>query len=171
MNDVVVKVFAVNPAAVLPRAATQQAACYDVHACLTAHTRIETINEYGEHRERPVTEGMFTVFAGERALIPTGCIFDIPQGWSMRLHPRSGIAWKNGVSLVNCEGVIDSDYVDQTMIALINHTEINFVIKHGDRIAQMELIPVCKAAFELIDQPPKSKSDRTGGFGSTGVET
>ena len=106
---------------------------------------------------------------GDRALIPTGLILDIPIGYSVRIHPRSGLALKQGLTLVNCEGVVDSDYVEQMYIALINTSDKNAKIEHGDRIAQIELVQ--KLDVQLVPRigKPEQKTTRIGGFGSTGV--
>ena len=169
MNSV--GIYLTNPQAVKPVRATSDAACWDVSACLVDSTRVQAINQFNEHQNRLVEDSKLCIFAGERALVPTGCIFDIPQGWSIRLHPRSGLAWKHAVSLVNCEGVIDSDYVNETYVAVINHSSLPFVINHGDRIAQFELVP--QQIFQLVNlaQAPGVKTNRSGGFGSTGVES
>jgi dUTP pyrophosphatase len=89
----------------------------------------------------------------------------------MRLHPRSGLAWKQGISLANAEGVIDADYIQETFVCVLNMTDVSHVIKHGDRIAQLELVPVWDLRFEEVDVAPSQKTDRQGGFGSTGVHT
>ena len=106
---------------------------------------------------------------GMRLMIPTGLIFDIPVGYSVRIHIRSGIALKQGLVLVNHEGVIDADYVDPTFILLTNISEQDAYIFHGDRIAQGELIPDLAYNVEETYTQPAQKTDRVGGFGSTGT--
>jgi dUTP pyrophosphatase len=101
-------------------------------------------------------------------MVPTQLIFDIPEGWSMRLHMRSGLAIKGGLVLSNSEGVIDSDYTDQLMILVTNTSEIPVRINHGDRICQGELVPVYRTGFASTATRPSPKTSRTGGFGSTG---
>ena len=160
-----------QPQAKPPRRATTESACWDVYACLVAGMKVQVNNEWNEHATRTVTDSQITLFGGERALIPTGWIFDIPLGHSVRLHPRSGLAWKQGVSLANSQGVIDSDYVEETFVCLYNMTEVQHVIHHGDRLAQMEITPVCDFVFREHDQTPAVKTDRQGGFGSTGIHT
>ena len=105
---------------------------------------------------------------GHRAMIPTGLIFDIPLGYSVRLHSRSGLAVKSALTLANHEGVIDSDYVDPTYLVMYNGSSVDVVIRHGDRIAQGEMIP--DLAYEVLEtaERPLQKTDRIGGFGSTG---
>jgi dUTP pyrophosphatase len=96
-------------------------------------------------------------------------VFGIPRGYSMRVHPRSGIAWKNGVTVFNCEGVIDSDYTHETYVMLVNNSTERFTIKNGDRIAQAELVPVVSHVFTVTHDPITTTSNRIGGIGSTGV--
>ena len=100
-------------------------------------------------------------------------VFNMPIEFSARLHPRSGIAWKNGITLINAEGVIDSDYDKEVFVPLYNTTNIPYKIKHGDRIAQVEFIqPFRRASYITYTQatPKRSRSsNRKGGFGSTGV--
>ncbi len=106
-----------------------------------------------------------------RALIPTGMVFDIESDYSIRIHPRSGLSWKHGITLINCEGVIDSDYREEVFIPLINTTEVPYTIEHGDRIAQFEIIRYNDTITYLTttESTAKRKADRVGGFGSTGV--
>jgi len=158
-----------NAQAVTPKQATTQAACWDLSACLTDGDRVQVYSAWNEYTTRVVSQQQFTLFGGERALVPTGWIFDIPEGYSMRLHPRSGLAWKQGITLANAEGVIDSDYTQETFVLLYNSTETQHVINHGDRISQLEIVSVCEFAFNEQAQAPDVKTDRQGGFGSTGI--
>jgi dUTP pyrophosphatase len=156
--------------AVPPKRATQQAACWDVSACLQEDVKVQVMSAWNELHVRQTQEQQITLFGGERALIPTGWTFDIPSGYSLRIHPRSGLAWKQGISLANAEGVIDSDYIQQTFVLLWNTTEAPCVIRHGDRIAQLELVPVLEFQFEESESEILTKTDRQGGFGSTGLQ-
>ncbi len=105
---------------------------------------------------------------GEVTLVSTGIIFDIPAGYSVRLHPRSGISIKHGITLINAEGVIDSDYVNEVKVPIINHGSSDFNIVHGMRICQAELVRDIPMVTREIYSAPGQKTDRTGGFGSTG---
>lgn len=108
------------------------------------------------------------VQAGERKLIGTGLSFEIPEGYELQIRPRSGLAIKNGISIVNTPGTIDSDYRGEVKIILINHSTETFVIKKGDRIAQAILSPVVHA--ELMETDSLTDTARSaGGFGHTGV--
>jgi dUTP pyrophosphatase len=104
---------------------------------------------------------------GGRALIPSGLRLEIPTGYEVQLRPRSGLALKHGVTLLNTPGTIDSDYRGPLGIILGNLGEDPFLVSHGERIAQMVVAPVILARFEVVE----SLSDTTrgsGGFGSTG---
>lgn len=109
-----------------------------------------------------------TLEPGERALVPTGVAIALPEGFAAFVHPRSGIAIKNGISMVNTPGTIDAGYRGELQIALINHDlREKFAIKRGDRIAQLVIQQVEKAEFIEVEKLPGSaRSD--GGFGSTG---
>lgn len=108
-----------------------------------------------------------TLAPGERRLIPTGLIAEIPSGFEMQIRPRSGAALKQGLSLPNSPGTIDSDYRGALGVILINLGSKPVVIAHGDRIAQAVIAPVAQASFELAET--LSETERgAGGFGSTG---
>lgn len=109
-----------------------------------------------------------TLEPGKRAIIPTGIFFEIPEGYEIQVRPRSGLAAKNGVTVLNTPGTIDSDYRGELKVILINLGEQNFVINNGDRIAQLIIAPVTQAKFNISDS--LSETERgTKGFGSTGV--
>lgn len=103
-----------------------------------------------------------------RALVPTGIRVEIPPGFEMQLRPRSGLALKHGLSLINTPGTIDSDYRGPLGVLMINLGADEFVIRHGERIAQLIVAPVVQARFEISGS--LSDTDRgAGGFGSTGT--
>jgi len=105
---------------------------------------------------------------GQRGLVPTGLIVEIPDGFEGQVRPRSGLALKNGISLVNTPGTIDSDYRGELKVIMINLGEDHFMVNYGDRIAQLVIAPVVQAQIVEVDQI--SESERGGGgFGSTGV--
>ena len=105
---------------------------------------------------------------GERFMIPTGIAIALPPGWEAQMRPRSGLAAKHGISLVNTPGTIDADYRGEIKIILINHGSEEFTINRGDRIAQMVITPVWQANFEEVDDLDETERG-AGGFGSTGV--
>jgi dUTP pyrophosphatase len=164
------KVYKSSIEAIIPEYATESSACFDIHACLMPHIPIKCrvwnndedilhVNEYGILIVPPMT----------RVLIPTGLIFDVPKNHSIRLHPRSGVAFKSAVTLINCEGVIDEDYIEPVYVALLNASNKPFQITHGDRVCQAEI--VCDSRYPVVETKikPNIKSNRRGGFGSTGV--
>ena len=101
------------------------------------------------------------------AVIKTGLAFEIPQGYVMRVYSRSGHGFKNGVRLVNCVGVIDSDYRGEVMVGLKNDGPTMMWVRQGDRIAQAIIEPVERIEFEWADELSSTKRGQ-GGFGSTG---
>jgi len=104
---------------------------------------------------------------GERMLIPTGLAFAIPPGYEAQIRPRSGLALQYGLTLLNAPGTIDADYRGEIGLILINHSDKAFVIKRGDRLAQMVISKVYRADFEEVES--LERTDRaSGGFGHTG---
>ena len=100
-------------------------------------------------------------------LIPTGLFIAIPEDTEVQIRPRSGLAAKSSISVLNTPGTIDSDYRGEIKIILFNHGKEEFTVNNGDRIAQMILIPVLKAEFEEVKELPETVRG-SGGFGSTG---
>lgn len=110
-----------------------------------------------------------TLAPGERALVPTGIIMAIPQGYEVQIRPRSGLAIKHGITMANSPGTIDSDFRGEIHLIVINHGQQAFTVKHGDRMAQMVVQKIHQA--ELVQMRDLDQTDRGhGGFGSTGVE-
>lgn len=145
MNKVDVKVVAQN-GAVIPEYKTLGAAGADICALL---------------------ENSITIKPFERAMIPTGLFFEIPEGYEIQVRPRSGLAAKNGVTVLNTPGTIDSDYRGEVKVILINLGKEDFVVNNGDRIAQIIVAPVTIGNF--IKSETLSETERgDGGFGSTG---
>jgi dUTP pyrophosphatase len=104
---------------------------------------------------------------GRRQLIPTGIAVSIPEGYEAQIRPRSGLAFRDGITVVNTPGTIDADYRGEVGVLLINHGENPFRIKRGDRVAQMVIVPVVRAAMEWVDDLDET-SRSEGGFGHTG---
>ena len=103
----------------------------------------------------------------ESELIPTGISIAIPEDTEIQIRPRSGLAAKSNISVLNTPGTIDSDYRGEINIILFNHGKEDFVVNNNDRIAQMILMPIVKAEFEEVENLPKTLRG-SGGFGSTG---
>lgn len=109
-----------------------------------------------------------TLAPGKRALVPTGFIFEIPQGFEAQIRPRSGLAFKNGITCLNTPGTVDSDYRGEVKVLLINLGDEDFIITRGMRIAQMVIAPVTQ--MPVVEVTETSDTARgAGGFGSTGV--
>lgn len=105
--------------------------------------------------------------SGERAFVPTGIKISIPEGFEVQVRPRSGLAAKNGVTVLNAPGTIDSDYRGEIKVILINLGKEDFTIKNGERIAQLVVAPVTRGVFvkaQALDNTERGE----GGFGSTG---
>ena len=133
----------------LPSRGTVSSAGLDLSACVDA----------------PVT-----LMPGKRALIPCGFAMAIPDGYEAQVRPRSGLAAKHGVTVLNSPGTIDADYRGEVKCILINHGEEPFVIETGMRIAQMVVAPVTMSAIEVVTSVTATARG-AGGFGSTGVKS
>ena len=108
-----------------------------------------------------------TINPSKTAIIPTGIAVAIPKNYEIQIRPRSGLAAKKGISVLNTPGTVDADYRGEIKIILINLGKKLFVVKSGDRIAQMILCPVAKGKFKEVRKLPKTTRGK-GGFGSTG---
>ncbi|MDC0674036.1 dUTP diphosphatase [Nannocystis radixulma] len=138
----------VHPDAQLPARMSADAAGMDLAACLPT--------------------GPIELAPGERRLIPTGVAVAIPAGHEGQVRPRSGLALKHGLSIVNAPGTIDADYRGELKVILVNLGAAPFVVAHGERIAQLVVAPVVfPAVVEVSDLPAAERGE--GGFGSTGV--
>jgi dUTP pyrophosphatase len=109
-----------------------------------------------------------TLSPGERAMIPTGLAIALPAGYEAQVRPRSGLAAKNGVTVLNTPGTVDADYRGEVKVILINLGDVPFEIERGMRIAQMVIAPVTQAGFTEVDELPETARG-SGGFGSTGT--
>ena len=169
-DNVDVKIYKLFPEAHMPELGTEWAACFDLKASLRDSDEVTVFNATNIKSKRKCANGSIFIYSGERALIPTGLVFDLDENQSMRIHPRSGLAFKDGITLANSEGVVDSDYVQQTYVVLYNMSDKVFIVEDGDRIAQAEVLEsYSKFVFEEVFDEPETKTSRTGGFGSTGV--
>jgi dUTP pyrophosphatase len=175
--------------ALAPAMSTGEAACYDLHAHLHGPVvDTETMLEMREvslytpenkliyastdiHWINDHPRSKVVIPPRHRAIIPTGIIFDIPSGYSVRLHPRSGLSIKQGFIVANCTGVIDSDYFHEIKALMVNTSNVPITVNHKDRICQAELVSVVAHSFKETLNKPKQRTDRVGGLGSTGIET
>tara|TARA_Y100000590_G_scaffold235004_1_gene264644 strand:+ start:9777 stop:10214 length:438 start_codon:yes stop_codon:yes gene_type:complete len=113
------------------------------------------------------TKNKIVIMPGKIAMVPTGITVAIPKNYEIQIRPRSGLAAKKSISVLNTPGTIDSDYRGEIKIILINLGKKSFVIKSGDRVAQMIVCPVVKGKFKEVKHLPKTIRGK-GGFGSTG---
>lgn len=141
--------YTLAPGAVAPTRATPGAAGMDLHAHLPDGARV-------------------SIPPGERAHIPTGVSVALPPGHEGQVRPRSGLAWKRGVTVLNAPGTIDADYRGDLGVLLVNHGNDDFAVEHGDRIAQLVIAPVADVALCPADALPPTQRG-AGGFGSTGT--
>lgn len=167
----VLKMYRICPDVKLPSFATKQASCFDLFFYGKNKKAIKGFTQHNKPIDRSYYGNQFSIAPGERVLIPTGLIMDIPEGFSVRLHARSGLSLKSGLVLANAEGVIDSDYTEETFVMLYNISGNSVTINEGDRIAQGELIKDEQYTIEATPVRPIAKTDRMGGFGSTGVSS
>lgn len=103
----------------------------------------------------------------QRAVIPTGLAISLPPGFEGQVRPRSGLAAKNGVTMLNTPGTIDSDYRGEVQVILINLGDEDFVLNRGDRVAQLVIAPAARAEFEMAEELEDTRRG-PGGFGHTG---
>jgi dUTP pyrophosphatase len=135
----------------LPYKATEGSAGYDVHA-----SGVDWREEGFELRHKQIIR------------VSTGLCADIPQGWEIQIRPRSGLASKYGVTVLNAPATIDSDYTGEIYVLLINHGYEDFIIRDGDRIAQFVFAPVYNVNVKSVDVIEKRTHRGCNGFGSTG---
>jgi len=144
MKKLDVKVKILNPDAIIPKYQTSEAAGFDLHS----------VDEK-------------TIKAGERDVVKTGLAVALPKGYELQVRPRSGLALKNGITVLNTPGTVDSDYRGELMVILLNTSKEDFVIKKGDRIAQAVIKEILRADFAVVDELDSTERG-SGGFGSTG---
>jgi dUTP pyrophosphatase len=146
MSTVDVRVKLLRDTAQLPAYMTEQAAGMDLFACL---------------------DEALQLLPGQRCLVPTGLALAIPVGFEGQIRPRSGLAVKKGLTLVNAPGTIDADYRGEVKVVIINHGTDPVTITSGERIAQLIIAPVLRACITLVDELDTTARD-AGGFGHTG---
>ena len=140
-----VKILKIHPEATVPQYATSGASGLDLHARIPHEIYLQP---------------------GVRYACPTGIGIELPEGFEAQVRPRSGLARKNGVTVLNAPGTIDSDYVSEILVILINHSDTAFKVEPNMRIAQMVIAPVIRVSLEQVDSLTETGR---GGFGSTGT--
>ncbi len=166
-TDTIIVVEKLYPDVELPEYATAGSAAMDVKAYVKG-VQVTTYTESNKKYQQLVVDGVpVVVYPRERVLIPLGFKGKIPEGYQVKVLPRSGKALKEGVIVSNSPGTIDSDYPGEWGVILHNTSESKLEINHGDKIAQIELQPVYRMQFEegVVEQT----TERVGGFGSTGT--
>ncbi|MGN0907865.1 MAG: dUTP diphosphatase [Bullifex sp.] len=113
-------------------------------------------------------DGAIVIEPGKAAMIPTGIRAAIPDGFELQVRPRSGLALKKSITVLNTPGTIDSDYRGEIGIILINHSGFPFTVNHGDRIAQLVFARYARAVYTVVSELDETERG-SGGFGSTGV--
>jgi dUTP pyrophosphatase len=146
MSDLKVKIKKLKPGATLPISQTIYSAGMDLCACLDAPLTIKPM---------------------ERVIVPTGLSIELPDGYESRIHSRSGLSFRDGISMANGTGIIDADYRGEYGILLINFSDKEFVIEHGMRIAQLVISRYEHVTWDEVEELSETKRG-TGGFGSTG---
>lgn len=150
----------------LPKYSIEGSAGMDLRADFS---RVSKENRLIIHGDADYTEQIeVTLYPGSRMLIPTGLKIALPEGYEARIQPRSGLALKNGISIVNTPGCVDANYRGEIGIILINHGLEPFTIKHGDRIAQMIVSKTEYIEFEQVEELNDTNRG-SGGFGSTSI--
>lgn len=139
-----IQIKRVRPDAILPQYATNGSAGADLYSTET-----------------------FRVEKGNRCLVPTGIAINLPEGYEAQIRPRSGWAYKSGLTVLNTPGTIDSDYVGEVKVLLINHGSAPVSIRPGDRIAQLVIAPVIRATWQEVESLDETVR-ASGGFGSSG---
>ena len=129
----------------------------------------ETNSSAGMDLRAYLPDGSISLDPKQRTLIGTGLFFEIPQGFEIQIRPRSGLALKHGVTVLNSPGTIDADYRGEIKVILINHGEEPFLIEHEMRIAQMVVSKYQQVQFKLVKELTSSERG-SGGFGSTGTK-
>lgn len=157
----------------LPKYETPQSAGLDLRVDFSKNDLNNPIKVYGDGQFIPANEVQKTpslyLESGSRALIPTGLYMAIPNGYEIQLRPRSGLAIKEGISLINCTGTIDADFRNEVCVPIVNHSNKVVCIEDGERICQGVLNKVEQIEWDKVNSIKElGTTDRKGGFGHTG---
>lgn len=160
-----IKTRLLYPGALLPKKSTQLASGFDLHAY-----EILDVDDFLEFK--PNVDHAFsryTIYPGERVFVRTGIAVEIPEGWEGQVRPRSGLALKHGITVVNTPGTIDADYSGEIGVVLLNTGDHALIITKGERIAQLVFSPVFHNV-QLVEGKTRTNTERgSGGFGHTGI--
>lgn len=151
-----------------PQYATERSACADIRAYLWEGMTIKLYDPTNKEYHTIVSNCEITLPPRWRALIPTGFALDIPDGHSVRTHPRSGLSAKEALTVICGEGVIDEDYQNELLVPLVNLSDIHVQVTHNERIAQAELVKDLRCTWTFVTNLSDKNSSRKGGFGHTG---
>ena len=167
-----------HPDAIIPKYQTKGAAGFDVHALITkdikdSHNRTHILHTDYSHKDGIWEESpVIYLEPNSRFIVHTGLAFSVAEGYEMQIRPRSGLAAKHGITIVNSPGTLDNGYLNELFIILHNLGEENFIIRNGDRIAQCVINKFEHADFDEVEEFPQEvlDTDRGGGLGSTGIK-
>lgn len=172
----ILTIYRIDETVPLPTFGTSYATCFDLRY---APRDAKVIKGYNSRNEEIVSylddHKSFKIYPGDRLLVPTGLVFSLSVdnnylSYSIRIHPRSGLALKNGLVLANAEGVVDADYQKEVFVLLMNISSVAQEVHLNERIAQAEVVQNFSGRIKMYETPswPKNLSERDGGFGSTG---
>jgi dUTP pyrophosphatase len=177
-----VKIKRIREGAIVPKYQTEGAACFDVHAVLNEenpkYKNTEMVWRGGHglttddmYQSAIPCEPHILIPPMSQAIIPTGLVFQLPEGYYLDIRPRSGLAAKKCITITNSPGTLDEDYFDELYIILFNLSSENFMVKQGDRIAQCKVEKVERVEFDEVKELDTETiyRNRGGGLGSTGI--
>ena len=165
----------ISSAVSAPYKSTAGSACYDLYAYLPERLPVQKYITSSASFVDQVQKGMEVMVLGgsipfkkfDRVMVPTGLFFEIPEGYCVKIYPRSGNSIKKGWGIINSVGIIDSDYRDELKILMVNFGN-DSIISMNDKIAQMEVVPTHEIDWQEVESLESAGTERIGGFGSTG---
>ena len=158
----------VSKNALVPTKATTYSAGFDIH-CDIQGRMVRCMNPKNQPYDVHTLTEPFYLQPNHRAIIPTGWKMRCAEDEAIEFHPRSGLSFKVGITMINCMGLIDADYPDETGLILTNLSEMPFKITHGERLGQLMVRKLHDTVIEEVDELPAVVSNRVGGFGSSGT--
>jgi len=159
----------VSKNALVPTKATTFSAGFDIH-CDIQDRLVRCMSPDNQPYDVHTLLEPFYLQPNHRAIIPTGWKMRCAEDEGIEFHPRSGLSFKVGITMINCMGLIDADYPDETGLILTNLSEMPFKIEHGERLGQLMVRKLVDTVIVEVDELPEIVSNRTGGFGSSGTE-